>query len=262
MNSWAYLSRTTHQRIEPSGFRFTYKLFYLFLDIDHVDAASAASRLLSYNRPNLFSFYDRDHGDYSGEPLRAWAESVFREGGIEIGGGRIMLLALPRVLGFVFNPLSVFFGYDPDGRLRGVLYAVRNTFGEAHVYVAPARDGGSSQTASKAFYVSPFLAVHGDYSFALHAPGDRLSLTVKNIVEGRVEHLASLTGVRTSITDWRLLAVFFGLPLMTLGVVAAIHWQALKLWVAGARYRRKPPAPDAALSPARLLIEPSGPAAI
>ncbi|HWA21179.1 MAG TPA: DUF1365 domain-containing protein [Caulobacterales bacterium] len=261
MTSWAYFARTTHQRSAPKGRRFVYKLFYLFLDIDGIGEAAAATKLFAYNRPGLFSFYDRDHGDGSDASLRAWAEKALNEAGVDLNGGRIMLLALPRILGFVFNPLSVFFGYDQDDRLQGVLYEVRNTFGESHVYAAPAHQGASRQNAPKALHVSPFFAVRGSYSFALQAPDERLSLTVQNIVDGRVEHIATLTGARAALSDRSLLAAFLMLPLMTIGVVAAIHWQALKLWLRGARYHKKPAAPTASVSQARLLIEPSGPAA-
>ncbi|MEJ0024086.1 MAG: DUF1365 domain-containing protein [Alphaproteobacteria bacterium] len=255
MTSCAYAALTTHQRLAPQGHRFAYELFYLFLDIDRIAEASAGAKFLSYNRPNLFSFYDRDHGDGSGAPLRSWADNAFRNAGIELDGGKIMLLALPRVLGFVFNPLSVFFGYGPDGRLRGVLYQVRNTFGEMHVYAAPANEGASRQSAKKAFHVSPFFAVRGKYAFSLRAPDDRLSLTVQNVVDGNVEHSATLTGVRVALTDGRLLATFLSLPFMTAGVVAAIHWQALRLWLRGARYHKKPPPPALPVSQGELLNE-------
>jgi DUF1365 family protein len=253
MTSYAYAARTTHQRLAPRGHRFSYKLFYLFLDIDQIAEASARARLFSYNRRNLFSFYDRDHGDRSGSPLRVWADAAFREARIDLEGGKIMLLALPRMLGFVFNPLSVFFGYGPDGRLRAVLYEVRNTFGETHVYAAPANDGASKQSAKKAFHVSPFFAVRGKYAFSLQAPGDHLSLTVQNVVDGHIEHSASLTGVRAPLSDGRLLTAFLSLPFMTAGVVAAIHWQALRLWLRGARYHRKPPPPALPVSQGKLL---------
>jgi DUF1365 family protein len=262
MTSCAYAARTTHQRLSPRGPRFAYRLFYLFLDIDRIAEASAGARLFSYNRPNLFSFYDRDHGDGSGAPLRDWATNAFQEARVDLEGGKIMLLALPRMLGFVFNPISVFFGYGPDGALRGVLYEVRNTFGETHVYAAPANDGASRQDAKKAFHVSPFFAVRGKYAFSLLTPDERLLLTVQNIVDGQVEHSASLAGVRVPLSDGRLLATFLGLPLMTAGVVAAIHWQALRLWLRGARYHKKPPPPAQPLTQGRLIAEHVGQVAV
>jgi DUF1365 family protein len=258
MISCAYNARTTHQRLSPPRPRFSYRLFYLFLDIDRIDETCAGTRLLSHNRPNLFSFHDRDHGERPSESLRAWTEKTFYEAGIDATGGKIMLLALPRVLGFVFNPLSVFFAYNDEGGLRGVLYEVRNTFGEKHVYAVSAQNGLNLQHADKAFHVSPFFAVKGSYSFSLNAPGDHLSMTVKNIVDGRVEHIAALVGVKVRLSDWRLAIAFLSLPMMTLGVVAAIHWQAFKLWLGGARYHSKPPEPESTVSRGRLQPRASG----
>lgn len=255
--SWAYFAETTHRRFASRARPFHYRLFYLFLDIDRVEEAAKPARLFSYNGFNLFSFHERDHGNRNGASLRPWAVDAFASIGVDVTGGRIMLLALPRVLGFVFNPLSVFFGYGADGKLRGVLYEVCNTFGEMHLYAAPAADGASAQAVDKAFHVSPFFPVCGGYRFALEAPGEHLSLAVHNVDRGARTHVATLTGERAALSDRTLLKAFLTLPMMTVGVVAAIHWQALKLWLRGARYHRKPPAPDRPISPATLAIAPS-----
>ena len=245
----AYLARTTHRRFKPRPHAFAYSVFYLCLDIDRAEEDLARARLISHNKFNLFSFFDADHGDRSGAPLRSWAQDAFAGVGVNLGGGRIMLLALPRVLGFVFNPLSIFFGFGPDGALRGVLYEVRNTFGESHTYAAPAAATGMQrQHAAKVFHVSPFFDVHGEYRFAIREPTDTFALKIENRLGGELEHVATLDGARRELTDAALIAAFFRLPLMTFGVVAAIHWQAFQLWLKGARYRRKPPPPAVSVS--------------
>ncbi len=245
--SWAYDNRTIHVRFVPFERRFEQRIFQVFLDIDRVAETAAELRLLSYNRPGVFAFYDRDHGDRSGAPLRRWAEDALAAAGVELDGGAIRLLTFPRVLGYVFNPLSIFFGYGPDGQLRGVIYEVNNTFGETHAYAAAVGDG-ADHTAKKRLHVSPFFDVDGRYTFRLRAPGDRFALAIENVVAGRRTHLATLAGTKVALTDRALLASFARLPLMTLQVVAGIHWQALQLWLRGARYRRKPAPPRAAVS--------------
>src|SRR5262249_55068057 len=158
----------------------------------------AQTRLFSYNRFNLFSFVDKDHGDRSGAPLRAWCEGAFATAGVDLGGGEIRLLALPRMLGFVFNPLSIFFGYDRAGAMRGIIYEVNNTFGETHSYAfaIEARQTQKRHAAQKRFHVSPFFDMQGRYEFILPAPGETLKLTIENWAGETLEHRASLTGRR------------------------------------------------------------------
>lgn len=245
--SWAYDNRTTHVRFTPFERRFSQRVFQLFLDVDRIEATAANLRFLSHNRRGLFAFYDRDHGDRSGASLRAWAEGALTSAGVDLEGGEIRLLTFPRVLGYVFNPISVFFGYGPEGALRGVVYEVNNTFGETHAYAA-AIDGNADHTAKKRLHVSPFMDVEGRYVFRVRAPDESFALAIENVVAGRRVHLATLTGKRVALTDAALLAAFLRLPLMTLQVTAGIHWQALQLWLRGARYRRKPAPPRAAVS--------------
>lgn len=253
--AWAYDAQTTHVRFAPIRRRFSYRLFSLFIDVDR--AAEARTRLFSYNRFNLFSFMDKDHGDRSGAPLRAWCEQTFAKAGVDPRGGEIRLLALPRVLGFVFNPLSVFFGYDRAGALRGIIYEVNNTFGETHSYVFAVDQELS--IAEKRFHVSPFLDVRGHYEFQLPAPDETLALTIENWTDDTLEHRATLMGRRAPLTDRRLLQAFFALPFMTLGVVAAIHWQALKIWLSRVAYRPKPEPPIDPFSAYPLAGEPERP---
>lgn len=234
---------TTHVRYAPFKRRFSYPLAQILVDIDRVADAARACRLLGHNRFNLFSFNDRDHGDRSGAALRPWAEARYSEAGVSLDGGRIELLCFPRVLGHVFNPLSVFFGYGPSGDLRGVIYEVNNTFGETHAYVARLDTPSDPHVATKRFHVSPFMGVEGDYRFHLQAPADTFRLGIENIVGGKRTHFASIAARRTALNDGWILRTFARLPFSTVQVVFGIHWQALKLWMRGATYHSKPEPP-------------------
>lgn len=241
---FAYRNRTVHVRLQPFRRKLDYTILQILLDIDRIAELAAPLRLFAYNRPGVFSFHDKDHGDRSGARLRPWAERAFASGGIDLEGGRIMLLCLPRVFGFVFNPLSVYFGYGPDGALRGVLYEVNNTFGDTHTYVTPYTQH-AAQHAPKRLYVSPFFTVVGAYEFRVQPPGETFALSILNRVDGVCTHAATLTGRRLALTDARLARTLVAMPFMTLGVVAAIHWEALFLWLRGAAYTRRPAPPEA-----------------
>lgn len=234
---------TTHVRYEPFKRRFSYPLAQILVDIDCVADIARGCRLLGHNRFNLFSFHDRDHGDHSGAGLRPWVEARFVEAGVALDGGRIDLLCFPRVLGYVFNPLSVFFGYGPEGELRGVIYEVNNTFGETHSYVARLNAKAATHVARKRFHVSPFMGVEGDYRFTVQQPCETFKLVIENIAGGKRTHLATIAARRDVLNDGWILRTFARLPFSTLQVVFGIHWQALKLWLRGATYHRKPSPP-------------------
>ncbi len=246
-----YSARVMHRRVKPA-YRFVYRVFYLLLDIDRVDEGLSPLRLLSHNRFNWFSFHERDFGPGRDRPLRGWLEGLLREHGIELDGGRVRLLCMPRVLGYVFNPISIFYCEHADGGLRAILCQVNNTFGERHYYLLA--DGGRpmayemAHSADKVFHVSPFIGMSARYRFRFTRPCDRLSLVIR---EARDEHVfltAALSGQRTRLDDRTLLAHGLGRPLMTLKVIAAIHWQALKIWFRGGRFHRKPPPPQKEVS--------------
>lgn len=235
-----FVGRTEHARPDGTS-RFEYRLFSIFLDVDE---PSSRASLLAVNKFGLLSFHERDHGDRSG-PLRPWVERTFALGGVQLEGGPIRLLTMPRIIGFVFNPISIFFGYGPDNRLRGVLYEVNNTFGETHCYVAAATDDGANRhRAEKRFHVSPFFGVNGAYEFKLQAPAPDFALRIIKKQPSGPDHIATWTAQRRPLTNGALLKAWLGSPLLTFWVVAAIHWQALKVWLRGARYHKKPKAPE------------------
>jgi DUF1365 family protein len=247
-----YIGRTVHTRFAPRPHRFAYGVFQLLLDIDRMDEAFAGLKLMRLGRLGLFSFEPRDHGARDATPLRDWVTARLAEAGITASARRIRLLSFPRVLGFVFNPLSIYFIHDEDERLEAVIYEVNNTFGQTHAYVTPATGAASEhQAVDKAFYVSPFFRVEGGYRFRLSAPAERFKLVIVKEVDGQRDFVASQMAHRRALTDSQLLRLSFVMPLMTFGVVAAIHWEALRLWIKGAPFGARPAGPKAGMSVGR-----------
>ncbi|MEQ8282940.1 MAG: DUF1365 family protein [Parvibaculum sp.] len=247
VHSRLYTGAVFHRRLRPRVHALSYRVFYMLLDLDEVPALARASRFFAHNRFSLFSFHDSDHGDGSGRPLRGWVEAQLARAGIETGGGRIEALSFPRVLGHVFNPLTVYFCHRADGALAAMLYEVNNTFGERHSYLVPVEAphaGTVSQTCDKAFYVSPFLPVAGRYHFKVLRPGARLTLTIRESDGEGALLTASFAGTARAFTDGQLALAFLRHPLLTLKVVVGIHWEALRLWLKGIRPAARPAAPS------------------
>lgn len=242
-----YVGRTVHERRAPFVHRFSYRIASILVDLDRLEAADRLSRLFSVERFNLFSFFARDHGPRDGSDLQDWARQRFKEAGVEIGRARIRLLCAPRVLGYVFNPLSIYFAEAADGALRGVIYQVHNTFGDSHAYVAPCGGGRPErQVADKVFHVSPFFDVGGRYEFTLRPPDDRFKLAILKQREAGPDLLATMAMERRALTGAGLAGLFASQPFSTLKTIAAIHWEALRLWIKGARYHGRPKPPETA----------------
>jgi len=245
-----YVGTVMHARLRPFRHRFAYRVFTLLLDLDAVDDPARRPRLLARNRFGLFSLEDRDHGHRDGSRLRPWVEAALARAGIDTGGGPIRMLCFPRILGFVFNPLTVYWCHDREGGLRAILYEVKNTFGDQHGYLVPVEpdrpaDAPIEQWADKRFYVSPFIGMASTYRFRMTEPGETVSVLIRqSIPEGPVL-VATLDGQRRPLTDAGLLRVFFTHPLMTLKVIGAIHWEAARLWLKGATFHRRSPPPEA-----------------
>jgi len=246
-----YLGRVMHQRLRPRRHKFDYRGFWFVFDLDEVDAIAGRLTFFSRNRFNLFSFYDRDYGDRSGAAPRAHVERHMAEAGLAPDGGRIALLTLPRILGFVFNPLSTYFIHGLDGKLRAILWEVSNTFGERHSYLLPVDDPEAAairQSCRKQLHVSPFLDMDMTYRFRVAPPKARMTVSITGSdVEG-VMIVAAMNGERRRLDDRALIGAFASVPFMTLKVVATIHWEALRLWFKGARFRPSPPPPAAPVS--------------
>ncbi|MBI1775540.1 MAG: DUF1365 domain-containing protein [Proteobacteria bacterium] len=248
-----YLGEVMHRRLGAIRHRFTYRVFSLLVDLDELDGLAKRLRLFSRNRFNLFSFFDADHGPRDGRPLRPWVESQLSAAGLAIAGGPIRLLAFPRVLGYAFNPISLYFCHHKSGALAAILYDVRNTLGEKHGYLMKVESGHAPgrpirHACDKAFYVSPFIPMGASYRFRVMAPEDRYALVIREQVQDRPILVATHTARRQALTDRALLATFFAYPLMTVKVIGGIHWQALRLWIKGARLEPRPAPPEAMVS--------------
>ena len=248
-----YTGSVMHRRPPPRPYRFSYPVFSLLLDIDRLGEAARGARLFSHNRFNLFAFHDRDHGPADGSPLRPWMERLLHRHGIALEGGRIQLLCFPRLLGYAFNPLSIWYCRHRDGTLRAVLCEVRNTFGERHGYLL--HDAGAALAwpvragQAKVFHVSPFLPMALEYRFRLSRPGGRLGIAIQCLQDGALKLAAAQVAQAHPFSDRDLLRTFLRMPLMTFKVIAMIHWQALKLWLRGSPLFHKPEPPAKEIAP-------------
>ncbi|MEM6626663.1 MAG: DUF1365 domain-containing protein [Pseudomonadota bacterium] len=249
-----YVGRTVHARETPFAQSFSYKIAMVDIDIDRLDEAANHARLFSIDKPNVSSLRQRDFGSGGKTSLRGWAVEQLFKADIELNGGAIRMVTFPRILGYSFSPITLWFGYGPDDDLRGVIYEVHNTFGERHSYVGrtPAEVGRIRQSVDKNFHVSPFFDIEGRYRFTLHPPEDRLNVVIETLTDTGRSHTASIVAKRQKLTDFQILACLAKMPFMAHGVTAGIHWEALKLWLKGAGYRPKPPLPKQNISVATL----------
>lgn len=219
----------------------------MLIDLDELPALDRELSLFAWNCFGLFSFHDTDHGDAllqkNGQPLGAWLDTLLASAGIAAGGPR-RVLCYPRIFGYVFNPISTWFCHGDDGALKAIVYEVHNTYGERHAYVLPVRDQETiSHSCAKDFYVSPFLSAGCRYRFRINPPTDNVAVAIREEEAGRPILDAAFAGRRRALTDRALLAMALRYPLMTLKVVAAIHFEAIRLMLKG--IKRHPHAPKA-----------------
>lgn len=242
-----------HARLRPVAHRFAYRVLSILVDVDRLDEADRTARLFSVDRWNLFSFHRRDHGPADGGDLRAWVDRELERAGLGEPPARVLLHCCPRVLGSVFDPLSVWFCLDGAGETVALVYEVRNTFGERHSYVAPVRAGergpeGIRQERDKAFYVSPFVPAAMRYRFRILPPGRALRIRI--LEAGRDGPLLAATHVARlkPLTSAALARSFLRVPWLSLKIIGAIHFEALRLWLKGVPFFHRPeprPAADA-----------------
>jgi uncharacterized protein len=240
-----YVGDVMHARLKQVGHRFSYRVMSLLIDLDRLEVADRQTPLFGVNRRALYSFHEADHGDRDGSSLRLYAQRCAAEHGIDLTGGRVLLLCYPRLFGYTFNPLSVYYCYRADGQPALLIYEVRNTFGDIHAYVLPVTYGdispaGIRQTQDKRFYVSPFVEMAMRYHFRVMLPQDRVKLRILETNSEGPLLSATFNGQRRILTTRELLRSFFSLPLVTLKIIAAIHWEALRLWLKGVRLVPRP----------------------
>jgi uncharacterized protein len=239
--SGLYTGLVSHARVKPRRHRLAYKIFMLLIDLDELPGLKL--KTLGVGRFNLFGFDPARFGDGSGRPLKAQIESTLAEAGIA-HGGPIRMLAMPQILGRAFNPLTVYFCHAPNGALSAILYEVNNTFGERHSYLIPAPNAALiRQGCAKEFYVSPFMDMELSYAFRILRPDERVLVAVDTCDAEGLVLAASFSGERRPLSDGQLIKAWLTHPWMSVGVVAAIHFEALKIWLKGEKVRVRPPAP-------------------
>lgn len=241
------LGQVMHRRFFPVKYRFVYGVYSLLLDLDRIDEVAQRCRWFSRNRFNLIAFYDRDHGPGDGRSLQGWLCERIARLGLALPIERIEIQCFPRVLGFGFNPLSVWYCYGPAGALTAILCEVHNTFGERHSYLlhrrGEAMDWPVRHSHPKGFHVSPFVGMQADYRFRFSRQDDVSSIVIHEYQDDALMLVAVQRGNHRPLNDSSLWRAALAYPLLTLKVVAMIHWQALKIWLRGATYFPKPPPP-------------------
>ena len=245
-HSAVYHGAVVHLRLRPKRHRLRYNVYNLLLDLDELTSLDRRFWFFGYNHWAPISFHDSDHGPTTGLALRPWVEDHLRKSGVDPDGGSIRLLCYPRIFGYTFNPLSVFFCYRRDGGLAAILYEVCNTYRERHTYVMPLVGNDSvviQQTCQKELYVSPFISMDADYHFSIIPPGETVSIIIREEDSDGPFFTASFHGVHSELNARSLARSFAAFPLLTLKVIVAIHWEALKLWLKGVPFFSHVPAP-------------------
>jgi len=239
MNSCIYNGVVTHKRFKPVKHFLKYKTFSFFIDLDEIEKLDKNNIIFSFNRFNIFSFYNRDHGDRDGKSLKNWVMDNLIKFKISENINKIKLLCYPRIFGYVFNPLSIFYCYH-DEKLKVIFYEVKNTFNEQHTYIFKVNDSNIvTQKCKKKFYVSPFMNMDTYYNFRLLNPDDKLSVSIEQTDKKDTILTAVQTGERKDFNLKQLVVNFFKYPLMTIKIISAIHFEALLLWKKGAIYRKR-----------------------
>jgi uncharacterized protein len=248
-----YRGVVTHLRVRPRRHALRYRMFQLLIDLDEGPALGRARCWFGFDRPALLSFRQSDHGDGSSTPLKDQVHEQLRAAGI-VAGGPVRLLCMPRVLGFVFNPLSVFFCHRRDGSLAAIVYEVNNTFGDRYSYVlAVTSTDPVSHSCAKRLHVSPFMDMGLTYDFRIDPPDDTIGIGIHVRDADGPWLAAGFSAARRPFTDAELMRAWLAQPLLTIGVVAGIHWEALKLWLKGVKVRPNPKAPARASCPAQRI---------
>ncbi len=240
MTSAIYNGTVIHKRFKPKLHFFKYKVFSLLIDLSDLNILNKNISFFSYNKFNLISFFDKDHGDRDGKSLIEWVKKNLKENKIEHENIKIKLLCYPRILGYVFNPLSVFYIYDNKEKLISILYEVKNTFGEQHTYIFKVRNDNLLQHhCEKKFHVSPFIEMNCNYFFRILKPSEKISVIIDQYQLNEKILYASQDGTRADFTSSELIKSYLKHPLMTFKIISAIHFEAFKLWIKGIKFIKK-----------------------
>ncbi|MDB9825761.1 DUF1365 domain-containing protein [Candidatus Pelagibacter sp.] len=240
-NSSIYTGTVIHKRFKPKVHSFKYKVFSLLIDLSELDFLEKNLKLFSYNKFNILSFYSKDHGPRDGSPLKDWVINNLEKNNIETKDIQIKLLCYPRIFGYVFNPLSVFYVYNKNLDLISIFYEVKNTFGEQHTYIFKSDKNQNliQHVCKKKFHVSPFIEMNCIYFFRLLKPGNKISVIIdQNDKEGKILY-ASQDGVKSELNNYNLIKTYLKHPLMTFKIILAIHYEAFKLWTKGIKFIKK-----------------------
>ena len=239
--SCIYSGLITHKRFKPKKHFFTYKTFSLFIDLNEIEDIEKKISFFSFNKFNILSFYNADHGLRDGSSIINWIKKILSKEKINIDGIKIKLLCFPRFFGYVFNPLSVFYCYDKNSCLKAVLYEVKNTFSEQHTYIFRTKPSADIilHKCDKKFYVSPFIEMKTFYNFRLSKPRSTISVIIKQNDTGGPLLVAKQEGKRIRLNSKNLLWQFLKHPLMSFKVILAIHFEAFRLFTKGIKLVRK-----------------------
>ena len=238
-NSCIYNGKVIHKRFKPKEHYFKYSVFSLLIDLSELRKIDQEISFFSLNKFNLISFHEKDHGERDGSSLEEWVKKNLEQNKIDTTDIKIKLLCYPRIFGYVFNPLSIFYCYD-DNKLKAIFYEVKNTFNEQHTYIFKIKDNEEiAQKCKKKFYVSPFMDMETYYNFKLLNPNDKLSVFIKQTDSIGTVLTATQTGEKKEFSSKQLMFNFFKYPLMTIKIISSIHFEALLLWKKGAIYRKR-----------------------
>jgi len=240
-NSYIYTGTVIHKRFKPKIHKFSYKVFSLLIDLSEIDLLHKTLRIFSYNKFNIVSFFNKDHGPRDGSSLKNWVIDNLKKNNIESNEVKIKLLCYPRIFGYVFNPLSVFYVYDKNSDLIVILYEVKNTFGEQHSYIFKTKKEQNliQHVCKKKFHVSPFIEMNCVYFFRLLKPGNKISVIIDvQDSEGKILY-ASQEGVKSELNNNNLFKSYLKHPLMTFKIIIVIYFEAFKLWIQGIKFIKK-----------------------
>ena len=241
MTSSIYNGTVIHKRFKPKTHFFEYSVFSLLIDLSELNKLDKQIKFFSFNKFNLVSFFEKDHGSRDGKPLIEWVKKNLDANNIYSKDIKIKLLCYPRIFGYVFNPLSVFFVYDSEERLISILYEVKNTFGEQHTYIFKVEDDVKffQHNCLKKLHVSPFIEMNCNYFFKILKPGEKISVIINQYQENEKILYASQDGKRVDFNSKELLKSYLKHPLMTFKIISAIHFEAFKLWTKGIKFIKK-----------------------